>query len=61
LRLRNDPEYIKTILKQRGHKLKDRERRKVEAAFDPTSLSETPDPVEYLDTEEYMKNCKKRM
>jgi len=50
LRLRNDPEYIKTILKQRGHKLKDRERRKVEAAFDPTSLSETPDPVEYLDT-----------
>lgn len=50
LRLKNDPEYIKTILKQRGHKITDRERRKVEAAFDLTSQVDILDPVEYLDT-----------
>lgn len=50
LRLKNEPDYIKLILKQRGHKLSDRERRKVEAAFEPTSCLEVLDPVAYLDT-----------
>jgi len=50
LRLHKDPNYIKTLIEQRGHKLKDRERSKVEAAFIKTDLAQTLDPVDYLDT-----------
>lgn len=50
LRLHDDPDYIKALIEQRGYKLKERERSKVEAAFNLAGLVETPDPVEYLDT-----------
>lgn len=50
LRLHEDPNYIKVLLDQRGHKLKERERSKIEAAFIQTGHMETPDPVDYLDS-----------
>lgn len=50
LRLQEDPNYVKALLEQRGHKLKERERSKVEAMFNQTGLVKTADPVDYLDT-----------
>lgn len=49
LRLKNDPNYIRTLLEQRGDKLKDQERYRLQSLLGPTPTEERdPDPVSLL-------------